>query len=141
MPCAINTFNICVDAMYTIHIVLEFRLNCAKCNKNIILGFADLIGFILFLYYFNQDHFEMHFVHFIPAKHFKRSWRRVKRSCIMLKETPGGKSPTSGRGRVFHRIFLSGKTVQHLILLNIVSTVIWSADDGEFSTEPHQCSL
>lgn len=58
----------------------------------------------------------------------------------MLKETPGGKSPTV-RGRVFHRIFLSGKTVQHLILLNIVNTVIWSADGGEFSTEPHQCSL
>lgn len=59
----------------------------------------------------------------------------------MLKETPGGKSPTTVRGRVFHRIFLSGKTVQRLILLNIVNTVIWSADGGEFSTEPHQCSL
>lgn len=101
--------------MYAIHIVLEFRLNCAKCNKNLILGFADLIEIIQKQNETNQEHF----VHFIPAKHFKRSWRRVKRSCIMLKETPGGKSPTSGRGRVLHRIFL--KTVQRLILLNIVN--------------------
>lgn len=60
MPCAINTFNICVDVMYTIHIVLEFRLNCAKCNKNIILGFADLIEIIQKQNETNHDLFEMH---------------------------------------------------------------------------------